>query len=380
MEATSSIDWLRCALPVKQADTKRLRHPFVQKYIQKALSCALENPRFATPALSHFFRSERSLGSKDRKRVQQAVYGLIRHQGILSRAGLWNIDSWAEAWATICEGERFPDLSSQGASIDFSCALSLPQDITDPLFERLSESERVQLAQSVNTPPPIYVRAQHISPLELQKRLAKENIHSYQTEGMTNTLTIEGRANLINSSAYRNGYFDIQDLSSQQFCTRISTLGERFFDMCSGAGGKSLALASMGKTVYAHEPRSHAQKERSKRERRSKLSIKTDLPRASSMDVVIVDAPCSGSGRLHRDPALRWRISPTEHIQIQQELIEHAKKFVRPNGYIAYATCSIFDVENKHSLLLGNTIEEKHISPNNQDGFYWHIWQYGAHT
>ena len=380
MEPSSSIDWLRCALPHQKMDIHRLRHPFVQQYIKKAVLCALEKPRFATPALSNFFRLERSLGSKDRRRVQTAVYGLIRHRDIITRAGYWNTNSWAEVWASICEGETFPHLVSQGEEEDFACALSLPTVLTKTLFHRMSIEERLEFAHAINTPPPIYIRAQHITPLSLQQKLAKENIQSSVLNQMKNTLKIHGRVNLIASSAYRNGFFDIQDLSSQQFCERVSILGERFFDLCAGAGGKSLALSSMGKKVFAHEPRSHAKKQLQKRARRSKISIHTQLPPKSSMDVVIIDAPCSGSGRLHRDPALRWRLSPTEHISTQQELIEYAKQFVRPNGFIVYATCSIFDVENKHSLSEGNTIEETRISPNNQDGFYWHIWQYGAKT
>ncbi|MAA78004.1 MAG: hypothetical protein CL916_01995 [Deltaproteobacteria bacterium] len=371
------MDWLRCALPRTIKDTTRLRHPFVIKHITQALSIALEHPSYATLNLSNYFRTQRSLGSKDRRRVQDAVYGLIRHQGLITRAGYWNSHDWAEIWASICEGERFEDISAQSPKQDFACALSLPNHISDIFFNTFSEQDCLQLALLINTPPPIYLRTKQGSRLKIQNKLHKQQIITTPTEGMRNTLQVEGRANILGSRSFQDGLIEIQDLSSQQLCERISSLGERFLDLCAGAGGKSLALANEGKTVFANEPRSHAQRELQKRAKRARLKISTQLPQADSMDVVLIDAPCSGSGRLHRDPALRWRIAFEEHTKVQKELLKYATTFVRSGGYIVYATCSLFDAENKHIIPKGYSIEERYILPNNQDGFYWHIWRYG---
>ena len=371
------MDWLRCALPQTTKDTTRLRHPFVVKHIIQALSVALEQPSYATPNLSNYFRTQRSLGSKDRRRVQDAIYGLIRHQGLITRAGYWNTNNWAEVWASICEGELFEKVQAQSPKEDFACALSLPHQISDIFFYTLSEQECLRLAQMINTPPPMYLRSQKKSRKQVQKLLQKEQITTHPIEGMSNTLKVDGRANILGSKTFRDGLVEIQDLSSQQLCERISSLGERFLDLCAGSGGKSLALASEGKTVFANEPRSHAQRELQKRANRARLKILPHMPRKLSMDVVLIDAPCSGSGRLHRDPALRWRIDPEEHTKVQKELLEYATSFIRPGGYIVYATCSLFDTENKHILPKGYSIEERFTFPNHQDGFYWHIWKYG---
>ena len=371
------MDWLRCALPISPKDTYRLRHPFVIKHINKALSIALKQRSHATPNLSNHFRAERSLGSKDRRRVQDAVYGLIRHQGLISRAGYWNANNWAEVWASICEGERFTDISFTNPKNDFSCALSLPRSISDSLFDSLSPQENLRLAQIINVPPPVYLRAKNGMREQAQRSLIAEQIHTHHVEGMLNTLEVKGRANIIQSRSFRDGLVDIQDLSSQQLCEVISPLGETFLDLCAGAGGKSLALSCEGKTVFANEPRNHAKKELQKRAKRAEVHINMHLPKTSSVDVVLIDAPCSGSGRLHRDPALRWRISPEEHTKTQIELLNYATSFVRPNGYIVYATCSLLDTENKHTLRGGYSIEERLILPHEQDGFYWHIWKYG---
>lgn len=371
------MDWLRSALPQTTKDTNRLRHPFVVKHIIQALSTALKDPPYATPNLSNYFRTQRSLGSKDRRRVQDAVYGLIRHQGIITRAGFWNPDDWASTWASICEGERFDSLSGKNPREDFSCALSLPLSISNLFFDALDEQKCAQFAQMINTPPPMYLRTQNDTRLRLQQKLQKEQIDTVLVEKMHNTLRVNGRANILGSQVYKEGFVEIQDLSSQQLCERIASLGERFLDLCAGAGGKSLALACEGKTVFANEPRSHARKELQKRAKRARLTVHTTLPRASSVDVVLIDAPCSGSGRLHRDPALRWRLNPEEHTKTQQELLTYATKFVRTGGYIVYATCSLFDIENKHLLPKSYSIEDQLTFPDKQDGFYWHIWKFG---
>ena len=372
------MDWLRCALPLTTTDTYRLRHPFVVNHIAQALSVALEQPSFATPNLSNYFRTQRSLGSKDRRRVQNAVYGLIRHRDLITRSGYWNPKDWAEVWALICEGERFEQLQAQNPKQDFSCALSLPQHISNMFFSSFDQKDCQRLAQMINSPPPMYLRVQKSDRKQLQKRLQKEGITTYPVENTRNALVVEGRANIIASRPFREGFIEVQDLSSQLFCERIAPLGESFLDLCAGAGGKSLALACEDKTVFANEPRSHAKKELQKRAKRAKLNIHMQLPPKGSMDVVFIDAPCSGSGRLHRDPALRWRLSPHHHTKTQQELLDYATQFVRPNGHIVYATCSLFDIENKHSLHGGySSIEERQTLPDNQDGFYWHIWKYG---
>lgn len=370
-------DWLRCALPLTTKDAHRVRHPFVVKHITKALAMALGHTSYATPNLSNYFRTERSLGSKDRRRVQDAVYGLIRHRGLITRAGYWNPNDWAEVWASICEGERFVKIPAQNPKRDFSCALSLPQHISDIFFDARSEQECLRLAQMINIPPPVYLRVQRDTVALAQEKLQQEQIKTSLIEGMHNTLQVEGRANIIGSRPFRDGLIEIQDLSSQQLCASITPLGKTFLDLCAGAGGKSLALACEGKTVFANEPRRHAQRELQKRAKRSGQSIHMHLPSPSSVDVVLIDAPCSGSGRLHRDPALRWRLSTEEHTNTQKELLEKAKTFVRPNGYIVYATCSLFDTENKHTLRGGRSLEERLILPHKQDGFYWHIWKYG---
>ena len=372
---SSSIDWLRCALPPKMQPDARRQHYFVLKHIQEAMELALTTPQFATPNLANYFRTQKSLGSKDRKRVQDAVYALIRHQSILTKAEIWGPEHWPHAWMALCEGDSFPSLTTTTPTEDFSCALSLPSSITDEWIKKYTPEQCQELAQQINTHPNTYIRAQNIDRNTLQAELWAAGIFTHIEERSPYALRVEKRANLLAHPCFHKGLFEVQDLSSQQLCTRIASLGNRFLDLCAGSGGKSLALAALGKTIFAQEPRLSARKELIKRAKRAKQNILLQEPSPHSVDVVLIDAPCSGSGRLHRDPALRWRINPEEHVSTQHDLLIQAQQYVAPGGYIVYATCSLFDVENSHTLLGWQLLEQKQISPNNQDGFFWCIWQ-----
>ena len=150
--------------------------------------------------------------------------------------------------------------------------------------------------------------------------------------------------------------------------------GMSVVDLCAGAGGKSLALAARGAKVRATDVRSNALEELKKRARRADAPVVIEQP--SPADVVLVDAPCSGSGRLRRNPAIRWGLTDQTHLQTQGELMLEAADFVRPGGILVYATCSLLSRENDHPTPDGFTATtEQTLWPHsdNSDGFYWRV-------
>jgi len=99
-------------------------------------------------------------------------------------------------------------------------------------------------------------------------------------------------------------------------------------------------------------------------------------------DVVLVDAPCTGTGRLRRDPALRWGLSPErlDVVQLQQELVDAGGSFVRPGGLMVYATCSLLAEEQEvEPPEDGNwkMLEDQVLWPHlyGTDGFSWRVWR-----
>ncbi len=373
-QAENTIDWLRVALPEPVQPDPRHAHPFFQQQLIEAFRHAAASPSFAAPRLTRWFRENRKLGSKERRRVSDAVYGLIKHEQLLRRANRWGEEHWAQAWIDLCAGYRFPELPSTSPAEDFATALSIPKHITEEWRRKKTPEQCQTFAQSINRRAPTFLRAQGITPRALQERLAHENIETRLEPSGPYALSLVKRANLQASPSFRKGLFEVQDLSSQRLCAAIPKDGV-IVDMCAGAGGKSLALAAEGATVYASDIRSHALTNLKKRAQRAGLSIKIGIPKRA--DIVLLDAPCSGSGRLRREPTLRWkwrRCPPSEH-KIQQQLLHKAAGILRGRGTIVYATCSLLDSENTPVLPGWTTREERWIWPERGDGFYWNILQ-----
>jgi 16S rRNA (cytosine967-C5)-methyltransferase len=157
---------------------------------------------------------------------------------------------------------------------------------------------------------------------------------------------------------YRRGLVEIQDESSQLVALlAVPSEGGRVLDFCAGAGGKTLALAaSLGRRgrLTAYDPDRARLAELRRRVRRAgippgRVRI-VDAPPSEdeSYDVVLVDAPCSGSGTLRRAPHLLWRPLDLEGEAVRQRaILRRAAAHVRPGGLLVYATCSVFAEENE---------------------------------
>lgn len=378
----STPDLLRCALPAPdEALAERARKPFVQDHARQCLAHLREQPSHAAPRASQWFRRNRRLGSKDRPAVQALVYGLVRHEALLARAGA---GSDAEALALLPRlfaGETFPELGSEGAEDDLACALSLPRRITDPWLAELGAEEAAALGLALGERAPVTLRANRLKCTreELARALALEGVDSREVPELPDALDVMGRHELHRLECFRDGWFEVQDASSQRFCEAIPLQPfHRVLDLCAGAGGKALALAARGVRVRAHDVRRSSLQELEERAWRAGASVRVGRP--APADVVVVDAPCSGSGRLRRDPFVRWRLDPEAWVGPQRQLIDQGGELVVPGGILAYATCSLVHLENGHPppeagrwALLGERTCWPHRD--HGDGFAWRIWR-----
>lgn len=373
---STQIDWLRCALPEQPTPDPRHHHPFFQRQLDAAMAHALENPKMASPRLSTWFRKNRSLGSKDRKRVQNAVFGLIRHEHILKRADMWRQKPWSHCWIELSEGQRFEHLPQRSPKEDFACALSLPTWIAEEWRQKHSPSQCCRLAQAINQQAPIYIRSLKMKATALKALLHKEKLHAECVPQSPWALKLAKRINIQQSPAFRKGLFEVQDLSSQLLCDHIAQRlpsKSTILDMCAGAGGKSLTLSALGMNMYATDIRPSALDELRKRAQRTKHRITLGHPK--KIDAVLIDAPCSGLGRIRRDPAIRWRYAIPQDINIAQQrnLLSQAATLLKEQGILIYATCSLLNMENNHSLPLWNRQGEQWIWPEHGDGFFWQV-------
>lgn len=162
--------------------------------------------------------------------------------------------------------------------------------------------------------------------------------------------------------AFNKGWVEVQDLGSQIAAAAAGEIkGKQVFDLCAGGGGKTLALAALMENtgqLYAYDRDARRLKpvyERAQRAGVRNLQIRNpaggdrlaDLK--GRMDVVFVDAPCTGSGTWRRHPDTKWRLTSEQlerRIAEQDEVLQQAASFVKPGGRIVYVTCSFFVEEN----------------------------------
>ena len=157
--------------------------------------------------------------------------------------------------------------------------------------------------------------------------------------------------------AYLDGKVEVQDIGSQLILERVAPAeGGRWLDLCAGAGGKSLQLASLlgpGGRVTARDIRRAALDELALRAARAglgeRIAIGGSTPEGG-FDGVLVDAPCSGSGTLRRSPHLRWATAAADIARasgLQGQLLAEGACLVRKGGTLVYATCSLCRSENE---------------------------------
>lgn len=373
-------DLLRCALPAPDPSGV-LDRPFLTEAAATALDRGREQPDAAGSALSRWFRKDRRLGSKTRRLVSEAVYGIIRQEGILRRAGASTDAELIAGYNALLSGDRLEGLAAEGAVKDYATALSLPEAIAVEWLEALGEEGAAALGAAMGGRAPTILRANAVrcTAEQLIARLAKEGVSSVPG-GIEGSVILTQRANLTALPAFRAGWFEVQDEASQRLCAAIPMhAGQTVLDLCAGAGGKSLALAARGGRITASDPRQRALDELQKRAKRAGAKVRIGRPKPS--DVVLVDVPCSGTGRLRREPALRWRLEDldlTETIALQRRLLAQGAEQVRGGGLLVYATCSLLAAERTHADPAGFTrLSEQVLWPHTDgtDGFSWIIWR-----
>ncbi len=166
--------------------------------------------------------------------------------------------------------------------------------------------------------------------------------------------------------AFNKGWVEVQDLGSQIAAAAAGDIkGAQVLDFCAGGGGKTLALAAMMENtgqLYAYDKDAQRLKplfHRAKRAGVRNLQIRSpasgegldDL--TGKMDIVFIDAPCTGTGTWRRRPDTKWRLTPQqlERRKAEQDaVLSEAAAFVKPGGYLVYATCSFLMEENEDRI------------------------------
>ncbi len=284
-------------------------------------------------------------------------------------AALFSGDGHAPAKLTEAERERLAaaDLSGAPANVvgDF------PEWLT-PQLEASFGASAADEGRALAERAPVDMRANLLKTSRDKALAALAYLAPQPTPfspvGLRIAMRPDGRAPpLASDPAYVKGLVELQDEGSQLAALLAEAKpGMQVLDLCAGAGGKTLALAAAMDNqgqIYAADsdarrlapifPRLARSGARNVQVRapRGKADVLGDLK--GRCDLVLIDAPCTGSGAWRRNPDAKWRIRPgalEQRIKDQDETLESALRFVKQGGRIVYITCSILKAENEDRI------------------------------
>ena len=354
--------------------------------------------RPAADALKDWGLSHRFAGSKDRAAIASLVYDALRRKASAAwimgegsaRAvllGVLRLQRGLDlaAIAALCSGERFapaPLSDEERKRLAEGTLDGAPADVAgdfpewiEPSLARAFGDDLVHEMQALSIRAPLDIRANTLKAAREEVQDALAHLSPLWTPhspvGLRIALGEDGRGPALQSEPeFLKGWFEIQDEGSQlaALLTGVKP-GEQVVDLCAGAGGKTLALAAQMENkgqIYATDQDTrrlapiHA---RLARAGARNVQVRTPRGRADAVadldgtiDCVLVDAPCTGSGTWRRNPDSKWRLRPGSlevRLKEQDAVLARAARLVRPGGRIVYVTCSVLPEENDEAVERG---------------------------
>ncbi len=355
----------------------------------------------AEQALTNWGRASRYAGSGDRHAVRDIVFEAIRcrrsfaHRGGaatgrgLVLGGLRARGDDPDACFT-SQGHA-PEPLDAGEALDPGPATGLAAlDCPDWLGPVLQASLGVDFApvmQALRHRAPVFLRVNiaRTDRAAAIARLAAEGIIAVPHTLAATALEVRDGARKIHTSqCFADGWVELQDAASQAVVQALAVMpGLPVLDYCAGGGGKALALAARGARVSAHDADAGRMRDLPTRAARAggRVTLVPPGQVPAPHPLVLVDAPCSGSGSWRRAPEGKWTLTPARLVELtalQARIIDVAAGLVTPSGLLAYATCSMFEAENGAQVAAflartpGWTLVQQHrFTPlDGGDGFY----------
>ncbi|MDQ0468432.1 RsmB/NOP family class I SAM-dependent RNA methyltransferase [Labrys wisconsinensis] len=347
--------------------------------------------RPAADVLKDWGLAHRFAGSGDRAAIASLAYDVLRRRASARwlldaetpRAGVIGMLALqrrldADAIAALFSGERFAPEPLTAAEREALVTRHLEEappavqaDVPDwlwPAFAGAFGAEAIAEGQGLAERAPLDLRVNTLKTsrdkavAELSPLGAAETVLS--PWGLRVPLGADGRGPSVQvEPSFLKGWFEVQDEGSQiaALIARAEP-GEQVLDLCAGAGGKTLELAATmankGQIYATDSDKRRLAPIHDRLERAGARNVQVRTPRggppelgdlAGRMDLVLIDAPCSGSGTWRRNPDAKWRMRPNslaDRIKDQAGVLRQGAAAVKPGGRLVYITCSVLPEEN----------------------------------
>ncbi|MEI6440866.1 MAG: RsmB/NOP family class I SAM-dependent RNA methyltransferase [Alphaproteobacteria bacterium] len=344
-------------------------------------------------ALKNWGEGARYAGSKDRAYVSGLALDALRRRrsigwqmgddspraailGVLAYEWDWSLDRIAEAVAEefhghgpLTEAER-ETLTTPIAMADAPASVQgdFPAWL-EPSFLRVFGEHAAHEGAALSERAPVDLRVNTLKTDPARALKATSPLNAQALPELETALRIPApaaseRAGSVETiPAFSKGWFEVQDLGSQIAAACAGDVkGAQVLDLCAGGGGKTLALAAaMGNTgqIYAYDSEARRLADTIRRGDRAgvrNLQIRSPVHDDAlkgldgRMDVVFIDAPCSGSGAWRRHPDTKWRLSEETFAKRQADqdaVLDLGSKFVKVGGRMVYVTCSVLAEEDE---------------------------------
>ena len=345
----------------------------------------------APKALKEWGTTHRYAGSGDRAAISGLIWDVLRRRA--SSAWIMAADTprarvlgmlklergmATDAIAALCDGGRFapePLSEAERSALTSRSMKEAPAHIAgdypewlDPYLTKIFGDDRVAEATAMASRAPLDLRVNTLKAAREKILPRLKHLGAQETPwspvGLRIALGADARNPGIHAEEdFIKGAIEVQDEGSQLAALLSAAKpGEQVIDLCAGAGGKTLALAAMmqgkGRLIATdHDKRQLAPiHERLSRAGAHNADVRTPKgdsdPLAdirASADLVLIDAPCTGTGTWRRNPDAKWRMRPGAlevRLKDQTAVLDRASALVKPGGRIAYITCSVLPAEN----------------------------------
>jgi 16S rRNA (cytosine967-C5)-methyltransferase len=380
---------------------------------------AIEKDRIpAAKALKEWGTAHRYAGSGDRAAISGLIFDVLRRRA--SSAWIMDDDTararvlgmlklerglGVDAIAALCDGSRFapqPLTDAEHAALASRNLDGAPAWVAgdypewlDSHLEEVFGTERVAEATAMASRAPLDLRVNTLKARREKLLPSLAHLGAVATPWSPIGLRIELGADARNPGVHAEedfikGLVEVQDEGSQLAALLSGAKpGEQVIDLCAGAGGKTLALAAMmqgkGRLIATDQDKRQLAPIHERLSRAGVHNCDVRTPKGpndtlsdihGSADLVLIDAPCTGTGTWRRNPDAKWRMRPGA-LEVRQkdqaEVLERAAGLVKPGGRIAYITCSVLQAENGAQVrgFIARHPEYSVVPPEQTTGILW---------